>query len=350
MKLLITGASGFLGRYVVAEALQQGYEVRAGVRSIAAAKQLSWSDHPSVEFVELDLQQSASMTAALQGVDAVIHLVAALRGDYQTQYQTTVVGTEALISSMIAANVRRLIGISSFSVYDYFHLPLGATINENSAIEPQPQQRDGYAQTKLIQESRLRQFGQKAGQVTILRPGIIYGKDHLWNASLGMKKGDRLWVRIGSAAELPLTYVENCAAAIVAALARPESIGKILNVVDDDRPTQQVYATKVVQRLSAKPITVTLSWEVMNSLAKLVSQMNQMLFRGKLKLPGIFIPARLHARFKPLHYSNNAVKTALQWQPRYSLDTALDRSLNSGDPFTVPHPVPLTPNPQLPTL
>lgn len=345
MKLLITGASGFLGRYVVAEALQQGYQVRAGVRSIAAAKKLPWSDHSSVEFVELDLQQSASMIDALQGVDAVIHLVAAMGGDYQTQYQTTVVGTEALISSMITANVKRLVGISSFSVYDYFHLPLGATINENSAIEPQPQQRDGYAQTKLIQESRLRQFGQKVGQVTILRPGIIYGKDHLWNASLGLKKGDRLWVRIGSDAELPLTYVENCAAAIVAALARPEAIGKILNIVDDDRPTQQVYAAKVAQRLLAKPITFTLGWETMDSLAKWVSQLNQTLFRGKLKLPGILIPARLHARFKPLHYSNSAAKTTLQWQPRYTLDSALDRSFSPIDPLTSPHPVPLTPNP-----
>ena len=55
----------------------------------------------------------------------------------------------------------------------------------------------------------------------ILRPGVIYGRDNLWTARLGIGgQGKRLWLRTGAWARLPLTYVENCADAIVTAAER----------------------------------------------------------------------------------------------------------------------------------
>ncbi|WP_083602475.1 NAD-dependent epimerase/dehydratase family protein [Hydrococcus rivularis] len=51
----ITGASGFLGRYVVAEALRRGYRVRA----IAREKPPSWYEHPALEWVNLDLRTTS---------------------------------------------------------------------------------------------------------------------------------------------------------------------------------------------------------------------------------------------------------------------------------------------------
>ena len=56
-----------------------------------------------------------------------------------------------------------------------------------------------------------------------------------------------------------------------------------------------------------------------------------MLFFGKIKLPGILIPARLEARFKPFRYSNEKAQKILDWQPSYSLDEALKRSFSDID-------------------
>lgn len=335
MKILVTGASGFLGRYVVADLLRSAHQVRVAVRSTTDKTRFSWHNHSAVEWVSLDLEKLEGLTDALQGIDAVIHLAAAKGGDFQTQFSSTVTATENLLHAMKQAGVLRLVAISSFSVYDYLHLKPGSTIDENSPIEANPSSRDGYAQTKLMQEQRVREFEQQGGQVTIIRPGMIYGRDALWNACLGAKAGNRLWLRIGANATLPLTYVENCAEAIVNAL-EPPAIGQTINIVDDNLPSQTVYANELLSRMDAAPPVVLIPWGTMALMSNLVWGVNKTLFLGRLKLPGLLIPARLHARFKALQYSNLRAKQILAWKPKYSLEAALDRSCSDADLLTVP--------------
>ncbi|MFM7427774.1 MAG: NAD-dependent epimerase/dehydratase family protein [Elainella sp.] len=321
MNIFVTGATGFLGRYTVAELLRRGHQVRAAVRSQSSVP--AWQAQPQLQVVAVDLAQLESLATALAGVDVVIHLAAAKTGDWQTQYASTVTATKTLLQAMTEAQTRRLVAISTFSVYDYLHLPAGATLDETTALEPHPNRRDIYAQTKLEQEARFREFGQ-TNSVTILRPGIVYGRDALWNASLGAKKGN-LWLQVGGQATLPLIYVENCAVAIANAVEQEAAIGRILNLVDDNLPTQQAYVQQILTYLPTPPRQIHLSWPLLSTLADGAWQLNTSL-GGRLKLPGLLIPARLHARFKPLHYSNAQAKQILSWTPHYSLEAALVRS------------------------
>src|SRR5436305_8304475 len=103
MKLLVTGAGGFLGRYVVAEALRRGHAVRAMVRG--SSEGLAELDHPALELVKADLRSRRGLTDAVKGVDAVLHLAAAKSGDLYAQYAGTVVATENLLAAMTEANV-----------------------------------------------------------------------------------------------------------------------------------------------------------------------------------------------------------------------------------------------------
>lgn len=332
MKILITGASGFLGKYVVTEALRQGFQVRAAIRHTSNEKSLPWRSHANLKLTRIDLTQPEKLEDALTDIDAVVHLAVAKQGNYDTQYANTVIATNNLLKAMVAVNIKRLVAISTFSVFDYLHIPDGGIIKEDSPIESQPLDRDVYAQTKLIQESLFRDFEQRnRGKVTILRPGIVYGRNNLWNAHLGVNVKNRLWIRIGGNAQLPLTYVENCAQAIVNACVRQEAIGKTLNIVDNDLPTQKVYAEKIVKLLPRQPSMVRVNWTMMRLLSRSVWLFNNALLLGKLKLPGIFIPARLEARFKPFRYSNELAKQVLNWQPLYSLDEALERSSSDID-------------------
>ncbi|MCJ8283055.1 MAG: NAD(P)-dependent oxidoreductase [Rivularia sp. ALOHA_DT_140] len=254
MKLLITGASGFLGKYVVSEAIARGFEVRAAIRPTSDEKRLPWRDSSNIELIRLDLTHPEKLEHALTDIDAVVHLAAAKQGNYNTQYANTVKATENLLTAMVAANVKRLVAISTFSVFDYINIPEGKIIDENAPIDLQADNRDVYAQTKLIQESLFKEFEKThQGEVTILRPGIVYGRNNLWNAHLGINLKNRLWIRIGGNALLPLTYVENCAQAIVSACAYREAIGNTLNIVDNDLPTQKVYAEKINKLLPRHP-------------------------------------------------------------------------------------------------
>ncbi|MGK7911981.1 MAG: NAD-dependent epimerase/dehydratase family protein [Synechococcus sp.] len=394
MKVLITGASGFLGEYVVAEALRCGHQVRAMVRSRATLdhkrSRLAWgqnsalrvnrademavdgeggckgdnsefanidianvdslgvdglgvdslsadsssADIAAVDIATVDLRTGDGLAEALQDIDAVIHLAAAKSGDYSTQFADTVTATQTLLREMEKAGVNRLIAISSFSVYDYLHQPDGALLEEQAPLERRPASRDVYTQAKLQQEHLVRQYQTRCGAaVTVLRPGIIYGAGALWPCHLGVTLGDKVCVQVGGMARLPLTYVENCAEAIVNALISEQAIGRIVNVVDDDRPTQQDFI-QCLRKLQAEmiapqtrmPVTVTVPWKLMRYLAR-GAWMCDRLLGERLPLPGILIPARLHARFKPLDYSNHWAKAVLNWTPRYPLREAMSRSL-----------------------
>ncbi|ACK73635.1 NAD-dependent epimerase/dehydratase [Gloeothece citriformis PCC 7424] len=330
--VFVTGASGFLGQYLVVELLRQNYQVRAVIRPASSEKKFSWHNHPNVELVRLDLRQKRGITEALQGVDAVIHLAATKAGDFYTQFAGTVVATENLLEGMIQAGVKRLVAISTFSVYDWLHIKSGQLVDENAPLDKNPIYRDEYAQTKLIQEELIREFEKtQSAPVTIIRPGMIYGRDNLWHAHLGAELGDNLWLKIGENATLPLSYVENSASAIVAALNSQESIGQTLNILDDDLPTQKVYLEKLLLKTPQPPRMIPISWPVMRTIVDLMWFYNQKFLKGQAKFPGIFVPAKLHPRFKPYRFTNRRAKEILNWTPAYSLDVALDRSCSDQD-------------------
>ena len=327
MKLLVTGATGFLGRYVVDEALRRGHVVRAVVRSKSAAAKLGWDNNPNLETALGDLRSRRGLADAVRGVDAVLHLAAAKAGDVYAQYGGTVVATENLLWAMAEADVRRIVHVSSFSVYDYMKIRSGAIFTETAPVEHDAFDRDAYAHTKLIQERLVRDTAEAKGWAwTVLRPGMIIGPDNLWSARVGAQ-GKRTWVRMGSRAQLPITYVENVAAAIVLAAEKESAIFQVLNVVDDEMPTQKQYVNLLRERTTPRPKVIPLPWTAVRMTAGLASLTNRLLLRNRARLPGILVPCRVHARFKPLKYSNRKIKEVLGWKPRYSLVEAIDRSL-----------------------
>ena len=322
MHLLITGASGFLGRYTVARALQQGYRVRA----ISRRKPLPQVTHPNLTWVQADLSQPpAQLSPLLQDIDGVIHLAAAMTGDFATQQAGTVTATENILTAMERTGVKRLIAISSFSVYDYKAIPAGGMLDEAAPLETIPEQRDIYTQMKLQQEQLVRGFDRRGGQVTILRPGMIYGPDHLLNAFLGSRVSGPVWLRVGQQAQLPLSYVAHCADAIISTVDCSAAVGQTFNIVDDDLPTQATYAALVATQLATPLISIVMPWPWMQALASLAWHVNQRI-GGSLKLPGLLVPARLHARCKPLQYTNAKAKQILGWQPTHSLVAAVSLS------------------------
>jgi nucleoside-diphosphate-sugar epimerase len=340
MNVLITGATGFLGTYVVAEAVRQGHQVRAIVRPTTNVTRLAWHNHPAIEIVRLDLRQRSGIVESLQGMDVVIHLAAAKIGDFYTQFAGTVVATENLLEAMVTTQVHRLIAISTFSVYDYLKLPLNSVLDEQSPIESAPLQRDDYAQTKLIQEGLYRDFEHDhAGQVTILRPGMIYGREDLWHALVGMNVGSAL-LCVAPGGQMPLTYVENCAEAIVAAVNRDQAIGHTINIVDDEQPSRWQYAKPLsqqpVRQQTIAPRLIPLNWWLVSLFASVMAWINRQWWGGRAKMPGIMIPAKLHARFKPLRYSNRRAKQLLGWTPKYSPQQAIDRSCSDQSLLDVP--------------
>ena len=336
MRFLVTGAGGFLGRYVVAEAVRRGHEVHAMIRPAADAGKLPWHNDPAVKLVRADLRRRTGLVDAVKYADAVLHLAAAVGGDLYPQLTGTVVTTENLLEAMCEAGVKRIVAISSFSVYAYMDKRSHTVLKETSPIEKRLDERDDYCLTKVMQENLVREYAEREGfQLTVLRPGIIFGRDHLWTACLGAEAGERWWIRIGAGAKLPLTYVENCAESIVLAAEKRESVGQTFNIVDNRCPSHRKYIRLLRKRMSPQPKVIPVPWTLMRCVCRMAWVANRVFFEGQAKLPSILIPARMHARCKPLRYSNARLRKTLGWTPRYDLVEALDRSFA---------PVPPTPD------
>lgn len=335
MKLFVTGASGFLGQYVVAAALRQGHEVMAVVRNKTRIERFSWHDHPRLTVVRQDLRSRRGLTEALAPADAVIHLAATKAGDFYTQFGGTVLATENLLGAMVEVGIRKLVAISTFSVYDNLGMRTGRLLDETAPTVTAAKHRDEYAQTKLIQERLYREFEQaQQAEVTILRPGMIYGRTCLWHALIGAELGGG-WVKVGGRGQLPMIYVENCADAIAQAADAPTAVGKTLNLVDDHPPTVNAYTRHVLASGHPAP-KASISWWMIRSLSGFAWWINGTWLGGKAKLPGILVPAKVHGRFKPLRYTNANAKQALGWQPQYDLATAFARSCSEADLIAVP--------------
>lgn len=326
--IYITGATGFVGKFVVAAALESGNAVKAVIRPSSKAE-LPTPAGGTLQQARVDLRSRAGLVESLAGTDVVIHLAAAKAGDFATQFAGTVVATENLLAAMTEAGVTNLVGVSTFSVYDYLNMPSGTLVDENAPIDTSPALRDEYAQTKLLQEELYRAWGDEGNnKVVILRPGMIYGPDNLWHALLGADVGPK-FMRIGSKATLPLAYVENCADAIVKAATLVGTDAQLraetINIVDDDLPTQAEYAELVQARIDT-PDTFFVPWPVLRGAAGAVKAANRHLLGGRAKFPGIAVPDRLHARFKSLRYTNAKAKRLLGWAPTYSTREAVERS------------------------
>jgi nucleoside-diphosphate-sugar epimerase len=336
MNVLVTGAAGFLGRYVVATLIRRGHRVKAVVRPTTDTSGLAWSRHPSAEIVRADLRRPGALGGALDRVDCVVHLAAEIYGDFYGQLAGTVVTTENLLAAMRAARVTRLVLTSTFFAYDYQALGVGDLLDEDSPVDRDPVHAIYYTQTKLMQERLCREFEAEAsGRLTVLRPGIVYGRESLWHGLLGQAYGNTL-LRIASNSRMPLTYVENCADAVVLAAEREEAIGATLNIVDDDLVSRRTYTRQIRRRMPEGPRVVSINWTLIRLVARLAWFVNRVVFGYRAAMPDILVPARLHPRFKPLRYSNRRAKAVLGWSPRFPLEAAMDRACSSIDLIAVP--------------
>jgi nucleoside-diphosphate-sugar epimerase len=321
MRALVTGANGFLGRHVVGSLLARGIEVRAMVRPAARLEALGWPS--SVEVFRADLRTSRELGRAFEGVDVLLHLAAVVSGGEDAQFAGTVAGTERLLDAMATGACQRLVLCSSFSVYDYSSI--GPILDEDSPLHQAADvyTRDGYTISKWWQERVTRRFVEEHGwDLTVLRPGFIWGRDHAYLAALGQQFG-RHHLIIGPLTRMPMTHVENCAEVFALAAADARARGQTLNVIDGPGERIWTYLSDYM-RGSGQP-----GWRlpVPYWLAiRMVRLAFATVFRRATRVPSILIPRRLESRLKPLRFENRRLRETLGWTPPLNYQQCLVRT------------------------
>lgn len=328
MKILVTGANGFLGRHVVAALLRRGHRVRALVRPAARLEGSEWGD---VETIRADLRAPGDLTPAFEDVDVLVHLAAAVTGGDETQLAAAVVGTERLLYAMISSATRRVVLASSFSVYDWSRIR--GTLTEESPVEPSPDlyDRDGYAIAKVWQERVVRRIAaEQSWDLTVLRPGFIWGPGNEYLACLGQQLGP--WHLVfGPATHPPLTYVENCAELFAMAAEDPRAAGETFNAVDGHEVSAWRYLGDHLRYSGQRGLRLPIPYGPALAGVGAVQRVSKGIFRGKGKLPSLLVPCRFEARFKPLRYSNRKACDVLGWLPRFTYEEGIRRTYGVTD-------------------
>lgn len=320
MKVLVTGASGFLGIRVVDQLLRRGHGVRAMIRPKSSEPR--WAD--KVEIFRADLRVHDHLERAFDGVDAVIHLAAATSGDEDSQFVSTVVATERFMDAMIQSPVKRLVHVSSLVVYDWSKV--SGKMDEESPLVTDIFGMGGYTIAKVWQERVVLKAAKAHSlDLTVMRPGFIWGPRHTKIAGMGRQFG-RVHVMFGPNVRLPLTYVVNCADCIVTALESPAAVGEAFNVIDGDQIRVWRYVREYMRRTGDRGYLFPVPYFLGFAVAALASFTSRALFGKKGKLPSLLVPRRFESQFKPIQFSTKKLKEKLAWSPPFIFDRCLDLS------------------------
>lgn len=312
MRVLVTGAGGFLGRAVSQAAHLGGHDVVALQRP-AAPKSMP----EGIEVLAGDLRQPGDWCQGLGGVDAVIHCAASF-GDLSEQLAGTVLGTENLLAAL-PESMSKIVHVSSFSVYDFDAPDWRGRLDEDTPLEPDPLRRDAYTQTKMIQERLVRDHASRTGvDLVVVRPGAIYGPDKDWDYGRALRIGP-LDLIFAPFTPMRLIHVDNCADAIVAALTTPVSQPLTVNLVDYEQPGHWRYHR--MARKAGVPLGIGLPvpyWTV-KALGAAARTASRMFFAGRARLPELLDSPRQRVRWRPLRYSNTRARVELDWSQQVSL-------------------------------
>lgn len=322
MKVLVTGANGFIGSHVVQRLLDARHAVRALVRPGTEVTH-PWRD--AVELARADLRHGRELGGACRGVDAVVHTAARMGGGEPQQFETTVAGTERLLDAARGAGARRVILASSYAVYDWSAIE-GRLTEESPVVRGGLVERGAYTIAKVWQERVARRFASEHGfDLTVLRPGFVWGADHTVLSGMGQRYGP-FYVVFGRSSLLPLTYVENCADAFVAATEQEAARGETFNVVDDEPVTSWEYTRAWLEGSGDGRRLVSVPYPLAFAICRAGAAAGRRLLGDRADLPTTFAPAKFEATFKPLQFPNDKLHERLGWRPRFGFREALARS------------------------
>ena len=296
--------------------LERGHSVRATIRP--ASPEPKWPSDVEIFRADLRVHELASV---FDDIDTVVHVAAATSGNEDTQFSSTVVGTERFLDAMAKSSVKRLILVSSLVVYDWAQA-IGVMDEETpllgGAFDMGP-----YTIAKVWQERVVSRRAQAHGwDLTIMRPGFIWGPQHAEIAGMGRHFG-RIYMLFGPLTRLPLSHVANCADCVVAASECPAAIGQTFNVIDTDEVRVWRYVKEYAKRTDQSGFLFPIPYHVGLGIAQLALLTSRLLFGKKGKLPSLVTPRRFELQFKPIRFSNRKLREVLSWKPPHNFDECL---------------------------
>ncbi|HHT9967823.1 TPA: NAD-dependent epimerase/dehydratase family protein, partial [Legionella pneumophila] len=305
-KILITGATGFIGRSLVPALLSEGHDVRCAVLQLDSTLQAE-------QIVINNLEVHTDWTDALRNVEIVIHLAA--RVHIMKEYATSSldeyckinsIATKNFVEQAAQNNVKRFIFLSTIKVHGEFsqnNLPF----SEDCRTQPE----DPYAKSKLYAEQFIQEICQNARmEFVILRPPLVYGPYVKANFLRILQLVDKKWpLPFGSIYnKRTFIYIDNLVSAISAVVSEPSAANQVYLVADDCSWSLTQLVQTLSRKMNTKLFLIPIPVQILIFLFKLCGLKN--------------INTRL---FSSLEVSNEKIKSQLGWTPPVSSIDGLEK-------------------------
>ncbi len=319
MRVLVTGATGFLGGYVVEELRIHGHEVIAAARNGSDTSRLERSGIAKRPF---DLAQPEGMTEAVRGMDAVVHLAAyyTFTGQKELYRKLNVDATEALVKACRSEGVGHLFYCSSTEAIG----PVQGIGDEESELRPQYD----YGRSKVEAERAVRELSGPMGW-TVLRPSGIYGPGNVDDVSYWtiVTYGDRRSTRylIGSGKNLiQFVHVKDVALAFRLALERKDVASGRTYIISDKRSYTYEEVYHMLSELKGVPPP---KGHIPAFLAKAMVAPVQLVNRVRGKDSFLMRTSTIDALTTDRAYSIERARRELGYEPQHDLRAGLAETI-----------------------
>lgn len=255
MKVLITGAAGFLGSHIVDQCLEQGVEVRVIVRKSSDLSYLKTLGS-KIEYSFGDLTDVAAVNESAEGIQVIYHSAGRVRdyGNYSDFYSANCTATHNLLEASRLKGVKRFVFISSPSIFadEHDHLNLDESI-------PYPQHfANYYAKTKALAEQEVLEANCPQLVTCSLRPRGVWGprdKTGFMPKLMGsLAKGKLKNLAPGKRVLTSLCHVENIANACLAAAVSPNVGGQAYFITDSEPLALWGFVDEVARIFQLPPL------------------------------------------------------------------------------------------------
>ncbi len=320
--MLVTGSTGFLGSKIVEKLILNGFKVRAFVLKTSNINKLKSLD---VDICIGNIVDLSSLRLAFDRIDYVVHAAADTTGSVESGRVNTIQGTENILKLCKEYKVKKLVYISTCSVYGAADYKKGYEVTEASSLERFPEARGPYSNAKFQAEKIVLQaITENYCPIICFRPGTIYGPGgKIYTPIMGFSFGRKIFLTIGDGRfVLPLVYIDNAADAIRAVLESDDSASKVYNLIDPYRLTKKQYIARLVKKVFPHAKFLFLPY----SILYIIVYFQEVLFKLIGRTP-LLTRYRLESSQKKIIYSGEKICKELDWTPPVSLDDALSHMI-----------------------
>lgn len=314
MKVLVTGATGFIGKNLVERLLEEGHEVIC----VSRKKIPKGTFQRDVENIVLDLQEIEKLGKGMKGVDVVIHMAAQLGHygiPYNYYYNVNYLSTAKLAKLSVQYNVKQFILCSA---------PFVVGLGGRNTKEDEPYMpTNEYSETKMLAELGVINICEGKIPYTILRPSYVYGKEDVRRTVLYRSiKKKRFALTTNGKAYIQPTYVSDIVDGFMLSILNEKAYNEIFNLGGEEC-TSKEYLDCIARNVGSKLIQINIGYALSVFIANIIDGFSKKILRKA----GFVNKGRIDFFAKDHSCNIDKAKRVLGYQTKISLNKGIQLSV-----------------------